>query len=73
MEWQANSFAGLVLAPRGVLRDVYRRALATADREGLRIEQFGDMARDYIARYIGAALNVSPEVVERRLRKDGIW
>jgi hypothetical protein len=73
LEWQAHSFAGLVLVPRDSLRDVYRRAAGTADREGLRIDQLGDVARDYISRHIGGILGVSPEVVDRRLRKDGIW
>ena len=73
LEWQAYAFAWLVLVPAEPLGREYRKAIAVAGRAGLSLQRVGEVAQLYIADWLGKRFAVSPEVVERRLRKDGIW
>ena len=74
LEYQASSFAGLILVPPEALEDVYDEACQKIEEAaGLSIERDLDVAKDYIAKYIGNMFAVSVDVVSRRLRYDGIW
>lgn len=73
LEWQAYAFAGLVLVPREALAREYRKAIAVAGKAGLSLQRVGEAAQLYVANWLGRRFNVSAEVVERRLRKDGVW
>lgn len=73
LEWQAYAFAGLVLAPAEPLQDLYRKAVRKAAIAGLPVQQADEVALPYIAEWISRRLQVSPQVVERRLRYDGLW
>jgi hypothetical protein len=73
IEWQAYAFAGLVLAPREPLQDLYRKAIRRAAIAGLSVEQAGEAALSYIAEWISRRLEVSAQVIEKRLRYDGLW
>lgn len=73
LEWQAYAFAGLILAPPEPLQDLYRKAVRRADAAELSVQQAGEAALLYIAEWISRRLEVSPQVVERRLRYDKLW
>lgn len=69
-EYQAYSFAGLVLVPGGELEVHAEQAARTAVRH--QIDLYDDLAWEYMADYISDAFEVSKEVIERRLKHDGI-
>lgn len=73
LEYQAYSFAGLVLAPQEPLLREYRDALRIADEAGINLEQYPDVARQYMATSIAKTFEVSATVIEKRLAKDGVW
>lgn len=73
LEWQAYAFAGLILAPREPLQDLYRKAVRRAATAGLPVQQAGEAALSYIAEWISRQLQVSPQVVEKRLGYDKLW
>lgn len=73
LEWQAYAFAGLILVPAEPLREAYQRAVRAAGRAGLSVQKVGEVAHPYIAAWLARRFEVSPQVIERRLRKDGLW
>jgi hypothetical protein len=73
LEYQAYAFAGLVLAPREPLLREYRVALRRADEAGINLDQFPDVAKQYIATSVAKVFEVSAAVIEKRLVKDGVW
>ncbi len=73
LEWQAYAFAGLVLVPQDLLAQEYRKAVAVAGRAGLSLQKVTEVARLYVATWLGKRFAVSPEVIERRLRYDKVW
>lgn len=73
LEYQAYSFAGLVLAPQEPLLREYRDALRIADEAGINLEQYPDVAQQYMATSIAKTFEVSATVIEKRLAKDGVW
>ena len=73
MEWQAYSFAGLVLVPREPLHEAYRAARRAADEAGIDIETNVDVARYYVSTSIAQAFGVSAGVIDRRLVREGIF
>jgi hypothetical protein len=70
LEYQAYAFAGLVLVPRESLQREYRMARRRADEAGINVEQFPDIAKQYMATMIARVFEVSPAVIEKRLAKD---
>lgn len=73
-EFQANSFAGLVLVPGTELREQLRVALKAAKDGGLsEATIWSDAGKSYIARWLADQFDVSEQVVERRMEKDGLW
>lgn len=73
LEWQAYAFAGLVLVPAEPLHDAHRRAVRAAARAGLSVQKAGEVAYSYIADWLAKQFEVSAQVIEKRLRKDGLW
>ncbi len=74
LEFHASSFAGLILVPSEELKDAHDEACQKIEQvAGLSIERDLDVAKDYIAKYIGDMFEVSAEVVRKRLGYDGIW
>lgn len=72
LEYQAYALAGLVLVPREPLLREYRAALRLADEAGINLEQFPDVATQYMATSIAKTFEVSATVIEKRLAKDGV-
>lgn len=73
LEWQASSFAGLVLAPTAELAQEYDKVCRLAERHGLTLTEDLEVARDLIAAHVAEFFVVSPVVIRRRLEYDGIW
>jgi Zn-dependent peptidase ImmA (M78 family) len=73
-EFQANSFAGLVLVPAAELRREFAGAVQTARRAGLSdATLWSEAGKEHIARWLATQFEVSEQVIERRLEKDGLW
>jgi len=73
-EFQANSFAGLVLVPPAELRHRFQRALKAARRAGLTdATLWSEAGKAHISRWLATQFEVSDQVIERRLEKDGLW
>jgi Zn-dependent peptidase ImmA (M78 family) len=73
LEWQAYSFAGLVLVPPDQLREHFDKAVKRASDAGLNPQKVGEIALHYIAQSLGQVFQVSPTVVEKRILKDELW
>ncbi len=73
LEWQAYTFAGLILVPAEPLRTEYQKAMRAAGRAGLSLEKAGDVARSYVADWLARRFGVSGQVIEKRLDKDDLW
>lgn len=73
-EFQANSFAGLVLVPAAELRETLQAALRAAKAAGLsEATIWSEAGKSYIARWLADQFDASEQVVERRMEKDGLW
>ena len=73
-EFQANSFAGLVLVPPAELQQQFQRALKAARAAGLTdATLWSEAGQGYLARWLATQFEVSEQVIERRLEKDGLW
>jgi Zn-dependent peptidase ImmA (M78 family) len=74
LEFQANSFAGLVLAPTAELADQYRAAVRAAQEAGLSDETLqSEAGKAHVARWLADQFEVSELVIEKRMEKDGLW
>ena len=73
LEWQAYAFAGLILVAAEPLRIEYQRAARAATRVGLSLQKAGEVARSYVADWLARRFEVSAQVIEKRLDKDGLW
>jgi hypothetical protein len=73
-EFQANSFAGLVLAPPRELKAQSEAAVNAARRAGLSEATLSSEAgQAHIARWLADQFDVSEQVIEKRMEKDGLW
>ena len=73
-EFQANSFAGLVLVPAPELADQYRAAVRAAQEAGLSDETLkSEAGKSHVARWLADQFEVSELVIEKRMEKDGLW
>lgn len=73
-EFQANSFAGLVLVPTAELADRYRLAVRAAQEAGLSDETLkSEAGKAHVARWLADKFEVSELVIEKRMEKDGLW
>ena len=73
LEWQAYTFAGLILVPPVPLKKKFGEAVHQADAAGLSIRKAGDVAKLYIASWLAKGFDVSSQVIEKRLEKDKLW
>lgn len=73
-EFQAHSFAGLVLVPPAELRTQFATAMRAARQAGLPESTLSSEAgKAYIAKWLADQFDVSEQVIERRMEKDGLW
>jgi len=73
-EFQANSFAGLVLVPGEELRKQFQAATRAARQAGLSEATLSSEAgKAHIARWLAGQFEVSEQVIEKRMEKDGLW
>lgn len=72
-EWQANSFAGLILVPREALVEKLREATGLARNAGMEVDLEDERTRSYLTEWIGRRFEVSSEVVYRRGKYDRLW
>lgn len=72
-EWQANSFAGLVLVPPNAFAEKVQDAKQLARDGGMEVDLEDDRTRSYLAEWIGRRFEVSAEVILRRGKYDGYW
>ena len=61
------------MVPEEPLAREYRKAVAVAGRAGLSLQKVTEVARLYVADWLGKRFAVSAEVIERRLRYDKVW
>lgn len=73
LEWQAYSFAGLILVPGQPLREKLQEAVRLAVEQGFPVVDVPDPAKDYISTWLGRQFEVSAQVIEKRLDKEGLW
>ncbi len=69
-EWQAYSFAGLLLVPREPLIAEVTSNIELIEKEGISLEKNWDIAWDYIYTDVAKAFSVSAQVIEKRVGKD---
>ena len=72
LEYQANAFAGLALVPKNELVRASETCMQMIRGEGIDIADDWDFAWSRIAAFLAKQFEVSSEVIERRLQKDGI-
>lgn len=70
MEWQAYSWAGLVLVPTAVLSEMFEIELQRAKHAGFYAEENPDLAKEYISEALARPFAVSPEVIYKRVGYD---
>jgi len=68
LEWQAHSFAGLVLVPGDALKRAASNMLRQAKAQGINQEQ--DFVHDVIVEALATHFEVSTGVIQRRLEYD---
>ncbi len=73
-EFQANSFAGLVLVPAVELRKQFESAMRAARDAGLSEAILSNEAgKSYVSNWLAGQFEVSDQVIEKRLEKDSLW
>ncbi|MFH1918570.1 MAG: ImmA/IrrE family metallo-endopeptidase [Planctomycetota bacterium] len=72
LEYQAYSFAGLVLVPASPLRSAAEECVGMVRSEGIDLSENWDFAWSRIAAFLAKRFEVSSQVVEKRLHKDGL-
>jgi len=70
MEWQAYSWAGLVLVPGDALSEAFEVELQRAKAAGFYAEGNPDLAKEYISEALAKPFAVSPEVIYKRVGYD---
>lgn len=68
LEWQAHSFAGLVLVPSDALERAVRDVIRQVKAQGVNHER--DFANDLVVDVVATRFEVSTEVIQRRLGYD---
>jgi len=71
-EWQAQSFAGLVLVPGDKLEAVVADNIELARKAGVRLEGPDDSKWGYICEGVKKSFEVSSQVIDIRMYKDGL-
>ncbi len=73
LEFQAYTFAGLVLVPPTPLSERLQAAIALAQSRGLTVKTDSEVARNAIESYLSKEFVVSRDVIRRRLDYDNLW
>jgi len=71
LEWQAYSFAGLVLVPRNHLQKEFEACEIRAKADGF--SPGSEATLWYICEVLSSTFEVSREVIEKRIDKDGLF
>ena len=72
MEYQAYFFAGCVLVPRAPLLTAFGDAKQLLEQRGFDIAELSDVATSTMAGWIAKQFDVSTQVVDKRLKKEGL-
>jgi len=72
LEWQANAFAGLVLVPAEHLEVAVKSCVEKIIREGIDLKANWDFGWNLIASHICGDFQVSPPVIERRIKFENL-
>ena len=72
LEYQGYAFAGLVLVPKQSLIKYTNEWTKKIKDKGISMEKNWDFAWDLITEHVAKSFEVSPDVIEKRLEKDGI-
>lgn len=73
LEFQASSFAGLILVPSTELELEYDKVCKVLEAHGLSMDEDSEVARDLVSQHIAESFGVSSAVVKRRLQYDRLW
>lgn len=73
LEWQAYAFGGLILVPGKPLRERMRKAVEIATKAGFSFKNNDEVAKNYVSTWLGKDFEVSAQVIQKRLDKDGLW
>lgn len=72
MEWQAYSFAGLILVPSPDLATHFAVAIQRAEAAGISVADYWDEAVAYISNALVSVFKVSDQVISRRIEYDNL-
>lgn len=72
LEYQGYAFAGLILVPNHKLVKSAAEWTKKIRDKGISMEKNWDFAWDLITEHVAKAFLVSPDVIEKRMEKDGI-
>jgi hypothetical protein len=72
LEYQGYAFAGLVLVPKQSLIKYTNEWTKKIKDKGISMEKNWDFPWELITEHVAKAFLVSPDVIEKRLEKDGI-
>jgi Zn-dependent peptidase ImmA (M78 family) len=73
LEFQAYSFAGLVLVPSEELRGVFFDCVELAQQHDIDFDERGTGAREAVEDHIAKIFEVSSDVIHRRIEYDSLW
>lgn len=73
LEFHANSFAGLILAPAAELREVFFDYVEKAQSHGIDFDESGTGAREVVEEHVAGVFEVSAEVIHKRIEFDNLW
>jgi Zn-dependent peptidase ImmA (M78 family) len=73
LEFQAYTFAGLVLVPPPLLDARLQAAISLAESRGLTVQADSEVARNTIESYLSREFVVSRDVIRRRITNDNLW
>ena len=73
VEWQADEFAGLVLVPRAVLKDAFKKVFKeTEDLLKIAYKNKPELVTDILVRSLAVKFAVSEYVIKKRFERDGL-
>ena len=74
-EWQAHEFAGRLLVPRAILEEEVRNAVTKISNHDLSdyLRSDPEIALQFVSPGICKPFGVSDQVIEYRLRREGLW
>lgn len=74
IEYHAHEFAGRFMVPPEALKTELEKALTLVEKKGLsRTKLVDDAHLSYLANGIAKPFDLSSEVIERRLKSEGLW